>query len=60
VALPGLQIGSITFGAHTLPGGHLGHMCGYQAMLFHIFAKAFAIAEGLFPASPQMLASIRS
>lgn len=55
VALPGITIGRVTFDAHTLLFASLAILCGYQSILFHIFAKTFAIAEGLLPPDPQMV-----
>lgn len=49
VALPGLTFGRVTFDAHTLLFASLAVLCGYQALLFHIFTKTFAINEGLLP-----------
>ena len=52
LALPGLQIGRATFDAHTLMFASLALICGYQAILFAIFTKTFAINEGLMPDDP--------
>jgi hypothetical protein len=49
VAMPGLSIGRSTFDAHTLLFASLAILCGYQWILFAIFAKTFAITEGLLP-----------
>jgi glycosyltransferase involved in cell wall biosynthesis len=49
VAMPGLRIGHGTFDAHTLLFASLAILCGYQLILFAIFAKTFAITEGLLP-----------
>ena len=54
LALPGVTIGAVTFDAHTLLFASLAILCGYQSVLFHIFAKTFAITEGLHPGSPRM------
>ena len=54
VALPGLQIGGITFDAHTLLFSSLAILMGYQSVLFAICAKTFAINEGLLPRDPQV------
>ena len=48
VAMPGLRIGHSTFDAHTLLFASLAILCGYQCILFAIFAKTFATTEGLF------------
>lgn len=60
VSLPGITIpgvgslGSITFDVHTLLFASLFILCGYQAVLFAIFTKIFAISEGLFPEDPKL------
>ena len=50
IALPGARIGGVTFDAHTLLFASLAIITGYQSACFAIFAKTFAIAEGLLPA----------
>jgi len=54
LALPGLSIGRSTFDAHTLLFASLAILCGYQWILFAIFAKTFAITEGLLPPDRQL------
>lgn len=54
LALPGASIHGITFDAHTLLFSSLFILCGYQTILFAIFTKTFAIAEGLLPEDPRM------
>lgn len=54
LALPGISINHITFDAHTLLFSSLFLLCGYQTILFAIFTKTFAIAEGLLPDDPRM------
>jgi glycosyltransferase involved in cell wall biosynthesis len=54
LALPGLSIGHSTFDAHTLLFASLAILCGYQWILFAIFAKTFAITEGLLPPDRQL------
>jgi len=49
VALPGLNIGGVTFDAHTLLFSSLAILMGYQSVLFAVCAKTFAINEGLLP-----------
>ncbi len=49
VAMPGLRIGHSTFDAHTLLFASLAILCGYQCILFAIFAKTFASTEGFLP-----------
>lgn len=54
LALPGITIGGATFDAHTLLFASLAILCGYQSILFAIFAKTFAITEGLLPEDPKL------
>jgi glycosyltransferase involved in cell wall biosynthesis len=54
LALPRTVIQGIAFDAHTLLFSSLAILCGYQAILFAIFAKTFAINEGLLPPDPRM------
>ena len=49
LALPGVTAGGVTFDAHTLLFSSLFLLLGYQSILFAIFAKTFAITEGLLP-----------
>jgi glycosyltransferase involved in cell wall biosynthesis len=49
LALPGVTRGGITFDAHTLLFASLAMICGYQSLLFAIFAKTFAVNERLLP-----------
>jgi hypothetical protein len=49
VALPGLTIGRATFDVHTLLVASLALLAGQQAIAFALFAKTFAIGEGLLP-----------
>jgi hypothetical protein len=54
VALPRLQIGAVSFDAHTLLFASLFVLCGYQSVLFAILTKTFAISERLMPSDPRM------
>jgi len=49
IALPGLQVGSVTFDAHTLLFASLSILIGYQSTLFAFLTKLFAVGEGLLP-----------
>jgi hypothetical protein len=49
LALPGVKIGPATLDAHTLLFGSLAFILGYQAIVFAIMTKAFAVSEGLMP-----------
>jgi hypothetical protein len=51
VAMPGLRVFGVGFAAHTLLFGSLAIICGYQAITFAIFARAFGAMEGLIPNS---------
>lgn len=52
LALPGVTIRGVTFDAHTLLFSSLAILSGFQAIIFAIFAKTFAIGEGLLPEDP--------
>ena len=54
LALPGFVLGGVAFDAHTLLVASLAILLGYQSILFAIFSKTFAIAEGLMPEDPRM------
>jgi glycosyltransferase involved in cell wall biosynthesis len=54
VAMPGVLIGQIRFDVHTLLFASLAIICGYEAILFAVFTKAFAINEGLLPLDARM------
>jgi glycosyltransferase involved in cell wall biosynthesis len=47
-------VGTITLDIHTLFFSAIGALIGFQAMLFAIFSKTFAITEGLLPADAKM------
>ena len=49
IAMPGMTLRGVTFDAHTLLFASLAMLCGYQAILFAMFTKVFAISEGLMP-----------
>jgi len=49
VAMPRLSIGHATFDAHTLLFASLALLCGYQLILFAVFAKTFGVTEGFLP-----------
>jgi hypothetical protein len=54
VALPGVTTMGVTFDAHTLLFASLFAVCGYQAVLFAVMTKTFAITEGLMPMDHRM------
>jgi glycosyltransferase involved in cell wall biosynthesis len=49
LAMPGARVLGAVLDAHTLLFASLAILCGYQALLFAVFAKTFAVAEGLMP-----------
>lgn len=56
LALPAVKIGAATFDAHSLLFASLFLMVGYQAVLFALFTKRFAISEGMMPSDPRLTA----
>jgi hypothetical protein len=50
LALPGITALGVTFDAHTLLFASLATICGYQAILFGVLTKVFAVNAGLMPA----------
>jgi glycosyltransferase involved in cell wall biosynthesis len=49
VALPRVSVRGVTFDENTLLFGSVAILCGWQSILFAIFAKTFAIGAGLLP-----------
>jgi glycosyltransferase involved in cell wall biosynthesis len=54
LALPGLTIRGVNLDVHTLLVASLALLLGYQTVLFAVFAKTFAISEGLVPPDPRL------
>jgi hypothetical protein len=54
VAMPGVRIAGARLDAHTLLFSSLFILLGYQSAVFALFAKTFAIREGLVPEDPQL------
>jgi len=54
IALPRMTLNGVTFDAHTLLFASLALLCGFQAVLFGIMTKLFAITEGLLPPDPRL------
>jgi hypothetical protein len=48
------SIGGITFDVHTLLYAALAIIIGFQAIVFAVFTKIFAISEGLLPNDPRL------
>lgn len=55
LALPGVKIGPATFDAHTLLFGSLAFILGYQAIVFAIMTKAFAVSERFMARDERLL-----
>jgi glycosyltransferase involved in cell wall biosynthesis len=53
-ALPALAVFGAVLDAHTLLFASLAIICGYQAILFAVFTKVFAVSEGLLPPDPRL------
>ncbi len=54
LAMPGTLLLGVVLDAHTLLVSSLAILCGYQAILFALFTKTFAIGEGLLPMDSAM------
>lgn len=53
--LPGAQrSGNVSFDVHTLVYAAIAIIVGYQAVVFALFTKTFAITEGLLPPDPRL------
>ena len=53
--IPGpLTVGSITLDIHTLLYAAMAIVIGFQAIVFAVFTKVFAISEGLLPEDPRL------
>jgi hypothetical protein len=54
VAMPGRTFRGVTFDVHTLLFASLAVIGGFQAVLFAVMTKTFAIREGLMPEDPRL------
>jgi len=54
LAFPGFSVLGANLDAHTLLFATLSILGGYQAVLFGVFARTFAVGEGLLPHSPRL------
>jgi glycosyltransferase involved in cell wall biosynthesis len=54
VAMPRATAFGLTFDAHTLLFASLAIICGYQSIVVAIYAKVFAVSEGLLPPDPRL------
>lgn len=59
LALPRVEWGPIIFDAHTLVYASLALLCGYQAVLFALFTKTFAMNECLVPEDARLIRFFR-
>ena len=50
----GRLVNGVRFDVHTLLFASLAMICGYQAVLFAVMTKTFAIREGLMPEDPRL------
>jgi glycosyltransferase involved in cell wall biosynthesis len=55
LALPGARIFGAKLDAHTLLFGSVAILCGYQAILFAIFTRTYAMTEKLVPQDERWL-----
>lgn len=60
LALPGIEVGRVTFDVHTLLYSCVSILCGYQSVLFALFTKTFAMNEGLTLPDPRALRFFRA
>ena len=49
LALPGLEVFGASLDANTLLVSSLAMICGFQSVLFGVFAKVYATSHGLLP-----------
>lgn len=52
--LPSLRVGGVNFDVHTLLFASLALICGFQAVVFAVCTKVFAVSEGLLPRDPRV------
>lgn len=49
-----VTVGTVNFGVHTMLYAAMTMIVGYQAVIFSLFTKIFAISEGLLPADRRL------
>jgi hypothetical protein len=54
LAMPGVAIGGANLDAHTLLFATLAILAGFDAVIFAVCAKTFAVSEGLLPEDPKL------
>ncbi len=59
LALPGVRVRGLHFDAHTLLFASLAIIAGHQAITFAVFAKAYAVSQGLLPVDDRLNSAIR-
>jgi len=52
-------VDGVTFDVHTFLYGAMAIVIGYQAVIFAVFTKVFAITEGLLPEDPRLTTMFR-
>jgi glycosyltransferase involved in cell wall biosynthesis len=55
LALPAVEVFGATLDAHTLVVASLAILTGYQAVVFAVMTKTYAMSEGLVPEDPRWL-----
>jgi hypothetical protein len=60
LALPGVTVAGVHLDAHTLLVSSMMLILGAQCVTFGLFAKAFAVSEGLMPSDPHTERFFRS
>jgi glycosyltransferase involved in cell wall biosynthesis len=60
LGFPRVEIRGVGFDVHTLLFGSVAMICGYQAIIFAVLTKVFAINEGLLPADRRMATLLRN
>jgi len=59
LAMPGVSIGGASLDAHTLLFASLAILAGFDAVIFALCAKTFAVSEGLLPEDPRLSRLLR-
>jgi glycosyltransferase involved in cell wall biosynthesis len=54
LAMPAVETFGATLDANTLLFSSLAIICGYQSVMFAVFAKVYAISHGLLPEDPRL------
>ena len=54
LAWPGVTLGSVQFGPHTMLCASVAILCGYQSILFAVFTMTLGMVEGILPRDPRL------